>query len=92
MRFLRYERGGRRYDHADEGKPRTFTLRKRLGESNVDINGDGQTFAPYALDGAKLRYAESECEFFADGQGLRRLGQAVISRSRIFIQRETSFR
>jgi hypothetical protein len=90
MQLTRFVRRGREYTLADEGKPHTFGYQGRVGELNVDVNGDGQTFAPYVLSGANLKYGESECEF-ADGyQSLRRLGATIVSRSQIYIQRETS--
>ena len=90
MQFIEFTRNGRRYSLADEGKPNSFALKTSIGESNVDVAGDGSSFAPYVVSGASLRYGDSECVFEDGWQTLRRLGANIVSRSRIFIQRETS--
>jgi hypothetical protein len=54
MQHLVWTRHGRTYTHADEGKPNTFTLTTKIGEVNVDVAGDGSSFAPYVLNGASL--------------------------------------
>jgi len=40
---------GRPDTHADEGKPKTFTLTTTSGEINVDVNDEGSSFALYVL-------------------------------------------
>jgi hypothetical protein len=87
MQHLAWTRHGRQYHHADEGKPNTFTITTTIGQVNVDVHGDGSEYSPYVLDGARLRHGDGECEF-ADGfQTIRRLGQALVSRSRLYVQR-----
>ena len=88
MQHLEWTRYGRKYTHADEGKPNTFTVTADLGEVNVDVAGDGQTFAPYVLDGTRLRHGDSECDFQEEWQTLRCLGQTLVSRSRLYVQRD----
>lgn len=89
LRHLRWERHGRKFEVLnDQGQviPNKFALTTRIGELNVD-NGDG-TFAPYLLSGAILKHGDSECEFADGWQTIRRLGQVVISQSRLYIQRD----
>jgi hypothetical protein len=54
VQHLEWTRHGRRYHHQDEGKPNTFTLTTKIGEVNVDVAGDGSSFATYVLNGASL--------------------------------------
>lgn len=86
MKHHRYEKHGRTFSHADEGKPGTFTWRSKIGETNVDVNGDGKTFAPYVLDGEELRHGHNRCVFRDGCQEIGRDGK--FSESRIFVQRE----
>ena len=90
MQLLRHEQTGRTYTLADEGKPEQRVWSSRIGERNVDVNGDGSAFAPYALSGGSLRHGDAECSFESGWQTLRKLGQVLVSKSRIYIQRETS--
>jgi len=76
------------FSHDDEGKPNTFTWRSRIGEQNVDVTGDGSGFAPYVTEPDAIRFGDSRYEFLADGQGLKRLGQQIVSRSRLYVQRK----
>jgi len=57
MQLDKYLRTGRLYTHADEGNPARRTWRSRIEEKNVDVIGDGSTFAPYAIAGTSLRFA-----------------------------------
>jgi hypothetical protein len=88
VQHLKWTRHGRRYHHQDEGKPNTFTLTTKIGEVNVDVAGDGQTFAPYVRAGASLRHGDSECVFSAGWQEIKRLGQTLVSKSRLYVQRD----
>jgi hypothetical protein len=91
LRHKRWERTGRTFevlDNLGQAIPNKFALTTRIGEKNVDA-GDG-TFAPYLLNGVVLRHGDSECEFANGWQTIRRLGQVLVSQSRLYIQRETS--
>ena len=67
MQHLRWEKTGRIFSHADEGKPNQFTYRSSIGQHNVDL-GNGQ-FAPYVWDKTKrvVRFADCELRFTASG-------------------------
>jgi len=89
LRHKRWERTGRTFEVLDDlgqAIPNKFALTTRIGEHNVDL-GDG-TFAPYVLDGATLRHGDSECEFADGWQTIKRLGQTLVSKSRLYIQRD----
>jgi hypothetical protein len=87
MQHLDWTRYGRRFHHQDEGKPNTFTLTTKIGEVNVDVHGDGSSFAPYVLAGASLRHGDSECVFSDGWQEIKRLSQTLVSKSRLYVQR-----
>jgi hypothetical protein len=88
VQHLEWTRHGRRYHHQDEGKPNTFTLTTAIGQVNVDVAGDGSSFAPYVLNGASLRSGDSECVFSDGWQEIKRLGQTLVSKSRLYVQRD----
>jgi len=91
LRHKRWERTGRTFEVLDDlgqAIPNKFALTTRIGERNVDL-GDG-TFAPYVLAGATLKHGDSECEFADGWQTIRRLGQVLVSKSRLVIQRDIS--
>ena len=75
----------------NESNPNQFRLVSKIHESNLDM-GDG-TFAPYHWDETDkaLRHGDdARCEFADTHQVLKGLGRTLVSRSRIFLQRETS--
>jgi hypothetical protein len=88
VQHLEWTLHGRKYHHQDEGKPNTFTLTTKIGEVNVDVTGDGSSFAPYVLSGASLRHGDSECVFSDGWQEIKRLGQTLVSKSRLYVQRD----
>lgn len=90
MQHLRWTKNGRIFSKADEGKPDIFVWNGRVGEQNIDM-GDG-SFQPYHWDEANQTLRHSDCEcYFANGfQTIKRLGQTLVSRSRMFIQREVA--
>ena len=91
IRHKRHERYGRTFEHLDElGQviPNKYTVSTKIGQKNADA-GDG-TFAPYILNGAILKHGDSQCDFADGWQTIKHLGQAIISRSRLFIQRDVA--
>jgi len=89
LRHKRWERTGRTFEVLDDlgqAIPNKFALTTRIGGRNVDL-GDG-TFAPYVLAGATLKHGDSECEFADGWQTIKRLGQTLVSKSRLYIQRD----
>lgn len=90
MQHQIWTKHGRRYHHQDEGKSNTFTIKSKVGQVNVDVYGNGQTFAPYVLNGASLRHGDSECSFADGWQEIKRLGQTLVSKSRLYVQRDVA--
>lgn len=88
MQHLRWERHGRTYSHADEGQPQTYTYTTAIGQSHVDLHGDGSEYAPYAVDADGIRHGESELTLTGNAPGLTHLGQALISRSTLTAWRQ----
>ena len=90
-RHLRWERTGRTFEVLDDLSqpiPNKFAFSTRVGEKNVDLGSS--TFSPYVLDGANLKYGDSQCEFSDGWQTIKHLGQILVSKSRLFIQRDIS--
>jgi hypothetical protein len=90
-RHLRWERTGRKFEVLDDlGQPipNKLAFSTRIGETNVDLGNN--TFAPYLLDGATLKHGDSQCDFSDGWQTIKYLGQTLISKSRLFIQRDIS--
>lgn len=72
----------------DETRPWLRCERIACGDVNVDVNGDGATFAPYVVESGRVRHGDSECAFADGWQTIKRLGQTLISQSRLYVQRD----
>jgi hypothetical protein len=89
MQHLEWTRHGRRFSHVDEGEPNKYTFVSGVGQKNVDINGDGSAFAPFAVAGDSVKHGDSECSFASGFQTLKQLGNTIVSQSKLYVSRKS---
>ena len=93
LKHIAWLKHGRQYqvlDDQDHLIQDRFAYQTHVGQKNVDVNDDGSEFAPYVMNdvAGSLRFGDSQCDFADGWQTIKHLGQTIVNRSRIYIQRD----